>query len=124
MLIKEAGYSLRDIKGGRTRTVRHEERTDLLARVRRWLPFCADPAPRRAVDVTEQSGMGEQEVLRRLIYHDEIEQMKEDEIEDEQKKAQRESGNIGASRFTGGQTPTTGSPTSTTPSGATGGKSW
>lgn len=95
MLIKDAGYNLRDIRGSESRTVRHEERTDFIARVRYYLPFLDDPEPHTVVEKTVEDGMGEEEVLRRLVYHDEIETIREEEQEDEMRKARRQHQNMG-----------------------------
>lgn len=98
MLIKDAGYTLRDIRGSESRTVRREERTDFIARVRFYLPFLDDPEPHTVVEKTVEDGMEEEEVLRRLVYHDEIETIREEEQEDEMRKARRQHKNMGYSR--------------------------
>lgn len=95
MLIKEAGYSLRDIRGTRTRRVRHEEPTDLFSRFQRWCPYLADPEPRVVVETAETPGMMEEEVMRRLVYHDEIETIKEEESEKEMQNVRRQNGAAG-----------------------------
>lgn len=95
MLVKDAGYTLRDIHGTKRRTVRYEERTDLLARVKRFFSFLSDPEPRCIVETQEEPGMGEEEVLRRLVYHDEIEQIREEEHEDKMREIRRKHSNQG-----------------------------
>lgn len=97
MLIKDAGYTLRDIRGSKSRTIRHEERSDLIARTRRYFSFLSDPEPNTVIEIDEEPGMEEQEVLRRLVYHDEIETIREEEQEDEMKKARRKQKNMGYS---------------------------
>lgn len=95
MLVKDVGYTLRDIRGTRRRTVRHEERTDLIAYARRFFSFLADPDPRIVVEDVDEPGMGEEEVLRRLIYHDEIEEIREEEHESEMREIRRKHANSG-----------------------------
>lgn len=98
MLVKDAGYTLRDIRGTESRVVRHEERTDLIARIRRRFGFLADPEPQVVVETRNEPGMKEDEVLRRLVYHDEIEAIREEEHEDEMRKIRRKQQNMGYSK--------------------------
>lgn len=49
----------------------------------------------QSVSVEKEEGLSEEEVLRLLIYHDEIETIKEEEHEDAMKEARRKNGNIG-----------------------------
>lgn len=95
MLIKEAGFTLRDIRGTRTKSVTYHDRTDVIARLRRWCPFLEDPSPVAEATLEETPGMSEQETLRFLVYHDEIEEIKQEESEEEMKEIRRKQGNIG-----------------------------
>lgn len=95
MLVKDVGYTLHDIRGTRRRTVRREERTDLIARARRFFDFLSDPEPRVVTEEVTQPGMGEEEVLRRLIYHDEIEEIREEEHEAEMREIRRKHASAG-----------------------------
>lgn len=95
MLVKDAGYTLRDIRGTRERVVRRTERTDFVARLRRFLPFCEDPSPKIEVEERNDRGMDEEEVVRRVIYHDEIERLREEEQEDRMREIQRKNSNTG-----------------------------
>lgn len=95
MLVKDAGYTLRDIRGTNTREIRYEERTDLIARIRRYFSFLDDPAPKTIIEETNEPGMMEDEVLRRLVYHDEIERIREEEREDKMKEVRRKHKNAG-----------------------------
>lgn len=95
MLVKDAGYSLRDIRGSRSVKVRSEERTDLISRIRRAIPFLNDPSPRVCIEKHVEPGMKEDEVMRRLVYHDEIEQIREEKSEEEVRRIQRQNLNKG-----------------------------
>jgi len=95
MLVKDAGYTLHDIHGSESRTVRVQERTDFIARVRYYLPFLDDPEPLTVVERTKEPGMNEEEVLRRLVYHDEIERIREEEQEDKMREVRRKQQNMG-----------------------------
>ena len=95
MLVKDAGYTLRDIHGTRSKTVRYEERTDFTARVRRYFSFLSDPEPRLVVEERNEPGMTESEVLRRLVYHDEIEKIRKEEHEDKMREIRRKHKNAG-----------------------------
>jgi len=95
MLVKEAGFTLRDIRGTESHSVEVRDRTDLIARVRRWCPYLEDPDPVREVTVEKEPGLSEQEVLRYLVYHDEMEEIKEEKREESMREARRKSGNIG-----------------------------
>lgn len=94
LLTKETGMTLRDIRGWKERTVRTERRTDLVAAARRILPWVSNPSPRQIVETTSVPGLSEDEVMRRLVIHDEHEQMKEEEAEKERKRARRKAGNM------------------------------
>lgn len=95
MLVKDAGYTLRDIRGTKSREIRYEERTDLIARIRRFFSFLDDPAPKSIFEETNEPGMKEDEVLRRLVYHDEIEAIREEEHEDKMREVRRKHQNAG-----------------------------
>lgn len=95
MLVKDAGYTLRDMQGTKSRTVRQEERTDWIARVRRCFGFLQDPEPKVIVENHREKGMTEDEVLRRLIYHDEFERVREEEREDEMREIRRRQKSMG-----------------------------
>ena len=95
MLVKEAGFTLRDIRGTTSRNTERRPRTDFLASVRRWCPYLEDPDPIVVETVEEEPGMSEQEVLRFLTYHDEMEEIKQEEQEDAQREARRKNGNLG-----------------------------
>ena len=86
--------TLRDIRGWQETTVRTERRTDLVAAVRRALPWVSNPSPRQIVETTSVPGLSEDEVMRRLVIHDEHEEMKEEEAEKERKRARRKAGNM------------------------------
>lgn len=95
MLVKDAGYTLHDIRGSQSRTIRREERSDLIARARRYFDFFDDPEPKVVTEYVQEEGMEENEVLRRLIYHDEIERIREEEQEEEMRKVRRKQKNMG-----------------------------
>lgn len=95
MLVKDAGYTLRDVRGTQSRVIRREERSDLIARARRHFGFLDDPKPKVIVEERNEPGMDEKEVLRRLVYHDEIERIREEEQEDEMRKVRRKQKNMG-----------------------------
>lgn len=95
MLVKEAGFTLQDIRGTSSRTVETKPRTGFMARIRRWCPYLEDPEPIQTVSITDQPGMDEEEVLRFLIYHDEMEEIKQENQEDSMREARRKNGNIG-----------------------------
>ena len=113
MLVKEAGFTLRDIRGTESRSVEVHERTDLVARFRRWCPYLEDPDPIRKVTVEKEEGLSEQEVLRFLVYHDEMEEIKEEKQEESMKEARRKNGNIGQQSSAPTHTPTTTTTTTT-----------
>lgn len=96
LLIKDAGYSRRDIRGSTTQRVETRPRTDLVARIRRYIPWVENPSPVSVRVVEETEGMTEKEVLRTLVYHDEHERMKEENVEDSQREIRRKAGNIGS----------------------------
>lgn len=95
MLVKEAGFTLRDIRGTESRSVEERPRTDVVARIRRWCPFLEDPEPIRTYSVEKEPGLSEKEVLRLLVFHDEMEEIKKEEHEDSMREARRKNGNIG-----------------------------
>lgn len=95
MLVKEAGFTLRDIRGTVSRNTERRPRTDFLASVRRWCPYLEDPEPIIVETVEDEPGMSEEEVLRFLTYHDEMEEIKKEEQEDSMKEARRKNGNLG-----------------------------
>lgn len=95
MLVKSTGYTLRDIRGTRTTNVRREERTDLIARIRKYFSFLSDPEPKVIVEELNEEGMKEEEVLRRLVYDDEIERIREEEHEDKMKEIRRKQKSMG-----------------------------
>lgn len=95
MLVKDVGYTLRDIRGTESRVVRREERTDLIARARRYFGFLSDPEPQTVIEHRQESGMAEGEVLRRLVYHDEFERIREEEHEDKMREIRRKQKNMG-----------------------------
>ena len=95
MLVKDAGYTLRDIHGTRSKAVRYEERTDLIARARRYFNFLKDPELRLIVEERNEPGMDEDEVLRRLVYHDEIEQIRKEDHDDKMREIRRKHKNAG-----------------------------
>lgn len=111
MLVKEAGFTLRDIRGTESRSVEERPRTDMIARFRRWCPFLDDPDPVRTYSVEKDPGLSEMEVLRLLIYHDEMEEIKQEEHEDSMREARRKNGNIGNQSTS--STPSTPSSTNT-----------
>ena len=94
LLTKETGMTLRDIRGWTETNVRTERRTDVVAAVRRALPWVSNPSPKEIVEQRSVPGLSEQEVLRRLIIHDEHEEMKEEEAEKEENRARRKAGNF------------------------------
>jgi hypothetical protein len=94
MLVKEAGFTLRDIRGTESRSVEVHERTGLVARFRRWCPYLEDPDPIRKETVEKEEGLSEQQVLRFLVYHDEMEEIKEEKREESMREARRKSGNL------------------------------
>lgn len=95
MLVKEAGFTLRDIRGTESRHTERRPRTGILASFRRWCPYLEDPEPVVVQHVEREEGMSEQEVLRFLVYHDEMEEIKQEEQEDAMKEARRKNGNLG-----------------------------
>lgn len=95
MLIKEAGFTLRDIRGSVSRRTERRPRTGVLASFRRWCPYLDDPDPIVVESVEEEEGLSESEVLRFLTYHDEMEEIKQEEQEDSMKEARRKNGNLG-----------------------------
>jgi hypothetical protein len=94
LLTKEVGLTLRDIRGWTETSVRTEKRTDFVAAVRRWLPWCDDPDEKQTVERTSVRGLSESEVMRLLVLHDEHEAMKEEEQEKQQKRARRKAGGL------------------------------
>lgn len=108
MLVKDAGYTLRDIRGTRSRVIRREERTDLISRIRRYFNFLDDPEPKVVIEERNEPGMMEDEVLRRLVYHDEIEEIREEEQEDKMREIRRKQKNMGYSKGSASTTTATG----------------
>lgn len=94
LLTKETGMTLQDIRGWDETTVRTEKRRDFIAAVRRLLPWVSNPEPKQIVERTSVPGLSEKEVMRRLVIHDEHEEMKEEEAEKEEKRARRKAGNM------------------------------
>lgn len=98
MLVKDAGYSLRDIRGTESRVIRREERTDLIARARRYFGFLNDPEPQVVIEKRKEPGMTDSEVVRRLVYHDEFERIREEEHEEKMREVRRKQKNMGYSK--------------------------
>lgn len=104
MLVKEAGFDLEAIRGRTEHSVSIRDQQGLIPRLRRNIPFLADPEPIVEREKTEQKGMSNEEVMRFLIYHDEIEEIKKEENEEEMREARRRQGQIGdtsGQQFTG-----------------------
>lgn len=95
MLVKDSGYNLRDIRGSKGQVIRHEERNDLIAIARRFFTFLSDPEPITIYEQRKEEGMSENEVMRRLIYHDEIERIREEEQEDQMREIRRKHQSMG-----------------------------
>lgn len=98
MLVKEAGFDLEAIRGRTERSVSIQEQKGLIPRLRRKIPFLSDPEPIVERERTVQEGMSDKEVMRFLIYHDEIEEIKKEENEEKMREARRKQGQIGQNR--------------------------
>lgn len=85
-LVKDAGLTLDEIRGRSETEVRWKKPTDVVSRLRDWLPWFDDPEPVAEVVEREEPGMSEKEVHQFAILHDEQEKIRQEKAEEEANK--------------------------------------